>query len=175
MDGPSCKQGLLGSQGLGFSKRGGKAADQGCPSPISLGTCESDQKIQPSAVTNLKALGRGKDLLVCKGFNGINCMLTSFEHATESAWIPHRARTSWKPCPAGKEGAQREAVLRILPVLAAMSSGWEEYHQQMTFLPEHVCRAVGHTQQSAELVPCGLSCSSIFAAFGLSLGSACIP
>lgn len=74
-----------------------------------------------------------------------------------------------------KKEPGREAVLRILPVLAAMSSGWEEYHQQMTFWPEHECRVVGHTQQSAELVPCGLSCSSIFASFGLSLGSACIP
>lgn len=71
--------------------------------------------------------------------------------------------------PQVKKEPGREAVLRILPVLAAMSSGWEEYHQQMTFLPEHECQTVGHTQQSADLVPCGLSCFSIFAAFGFSL------
>lgn len=39
----------------------------------------------------------------------------------------------------------------------------------MTFLPEHDCQAVGHTQQSAELVPCGLTCFPISATFGFSL------
>ena len=77
--------------------------------------------------------------------------------------------------PQVKKEPGREAVLRILPVLAAVSSGWEEYRQQMTFLSEHECGAVGHAQQSAELVPSGLSRSSILATFGLYIGSACIP
>lgn len=77
--------------------------------------------------------------------------------------------------PQVKKEPGREAVLRILPVPAAMSSGWEEYHQQLTFVPEHECRAVGHTQQSAALVPFGLSCFSIFATFGFSVVLPVVP